>query len=257
MTLILISIGGIMISQQCVDLFLSYWTDEDQDANFLHPYLTESVWTYSPILTGKETPGQMYKVYFSLCIVFIAFNFAGFLLEVWGGLRAARSTFSQGVAGCLRRLLWWDTNPTGRVLNRFQTDQNVIDQTITRIIGVITGAVYYFIGRTVFLGMVNPIAIVVLFPTIAALEYYAARLYRPNLRELQRLVLVSKSPFYNTIVESLRGQLTVRALGAGLQIAILQHDCREFARATDRACVWCWSPNRHSTTRLSRVCAGN
>ena len=29
----------------------------------------------------------------------------------------------------------------------------VIDQTITRIIGVITGAVYYFIGRTVFLGM--------------------------------------------------------------------------------------------------------
>merc|ERR1719310_1672307 len=83
MTLILISIGGIMISQQCVDLFLAYWTDEDQDANFLHPYLTESVWTYSPILTGKETPGQMYKVYFSLCIVFIAFNFAGFLLEVW------------------------------------------------------------------------------------------------------------------------------------------------------------------------------
>jgi len=223
MTLILISIGGIMISQQCVDLFLAYWTDENQAENFLHPYLTESVWTYSPILSGKETPYQMYNVYFYLCVVFIAFNFSGFLLEVWGGLRAARSTFNHGLIGCLRRpLVWWDTNPTGRVLNRFQTDQNVIDQTITRIIGVITGAVYYFIGRTVFLGMVNPIAIVVLFPTIAALEYYAARLYRPNLRELQRLVLVSKSPFYNTIVESLRGQLTVRAFGAqGAQVQAL------------------------------------
>merc|ERR1719388_176583 len=215
MTLILISIGGIMISQQCVDLFLAYWTDENQAENFLHPYLTESVWTYSPILSGKETPYQMYNVYFYLCVVFIAFNFSGFLLEVWGGLRAARSTFNHGLIGCLRRpLVWWDTNPTGRVLNRFQTDQNVIDQTITRIIGVITGAVYYFIGRTVFLSIVNPIAIVVLFPTIAGLEYYGARLYRPNLRELQRLILVSKSPFYNTIVESLRGQLTVRAFGA-------------------------------------------
>merc|ERR1719440_964486 len=223
MTLILISIGGIMISQQCVDLFLSYWTDENQNANFMHPYLTESVWTYAPLLTGTETPRQMYSVYFALCVVFIAFNFAGFLIEVWGGLRAAGSTFTQGVTGCLRRpLLWWDTNPTGRVLNRLQTDQNVIDQTITRILGVITGAVYYFIGRTVFLGMVNPMAIVVLFPTIGALEYYAARLYRPNLRELQRLVLVSKSPFYNSIVETLRGRVTVRAFGAqGAQVQSL------------------------------------
>ena len=33
-----------------------------------------------------------FEVYFYLCVVFIAFNFSGFLLEVWGGLRAARST---------------------------------------------------------------------------------------------------------------------------------------------------------------------
>ena len=42
--------------------------------------------------------------------------------------------------------------------------------TITRIVGVITGALYYFVGRAFFLGVVNPISILVLIPTIAALE---------------------------------------------------------------------------------------
>lgn len=215
MTVILISIGGIMISQQICDLFLAYWTDEKPDKNFMHPWFTEPIGPLSPVISGPGENKTMFRIYLSICCVFIFFNFAGFLLEVWGGLRAARTTFASALHGCLRRpLLWWDTNPTGRVLNRFQGDQNVVDMTITRIVGVITGALYYFVGRAFFLGVVNPISILVLIPTIAALEYFAAKLFRANIRESQRMLLMAHSPYYNSIIEQLRGQVTVRAFGA-------------------------------------------
>lgn len=57
---------------------------------------------------------------------------------------------------------WWDSNPTGRVLNRFSADVEVMDKAVTNIFGIIIGAVLYFLGHTLVLTFASPMSIVLL-----------------------------------------------------------------------------------------------
>ena len=61
--------------------------------------------------------------------------------------------------GPARPFRWWDSNPTGRVLNRFSEDVNVMDLAVTNILGVIFGAVLFFIGSTIVLALANPLSL--------------------------------------------------------------------------------------------------
>ncbi|CAE8632698.1 unnamed protein product, partial [Polarella glacialis] len=105
---------------------------------------------------------------------------------------------------------WWDGNPTGRVLNRFSEDVETMDNAVTYIMGVIFGAVLYFVGHSVVLAVANPFSLALLPVATIGLEYYA-RYYRATIREVQRIWLTSMSTVYQDMVEAVVGQVTVRA----------------------------------------------
>merc|ERR1719498_1030988 len=139
-------------------------------------------------------------------------------MEIVGGIQAAGTLFQKALAGAFNHpFRWWDANPTGRVLNRFSEDVMVMDAAITNIMGVIFGAILYFVGHTVILAIANPISLLLLPFIAAALEYYA-RYYRATIREVHRIFRVQMGLLYQNMLEAIIGRITVRSFAREDQV---------------------------------------
>lgn len=199
------ALTGIMVFQSMCVLWVTYWVSEEREKTFMYR------WMLRLVSTPPEAPGQLLLVYACFVALFTFSNFAGHALEILGGVGASKQIFGESLTATMARpFRWWDTNPTGRILNRFSEDVEVMDNSVTNILGVIFGAVLFFIGHTLILALANPISLCLL-PFIAfGLEYYA-RYYRMTIREIQRHYLVSMSSVYQYMVEAIVGKVTVRA----------------------------------------------
>lgn len=206
------SLASIMIFQNLCTLWIAYWTSEDKQHTFMYPWL-KRVYDKPP-----EQPNQLWCIYAYFVIGFTVSNFAGHGVEIIGGIRAAHCIFIESLIGTLARPFgWWDANPTGRVLNRFSEDVEVMDLAVTNIIGVIFGAVLYFIGHSIVLAIANPVTLALL-PVCAYMMEIYARYYRTTIRELQRIYLVCMSAVYQDMVEAILGQVTIRAFATSRQV---------------------------------------
>eukprot|EP00929_Paragymnodinium_shiwhaense_P040611 TRINITY_DN21180_c0_g1_i1.p1 TRINITY_DN21180_c0_g1~~TRINITY_DN21180_c0_g1_i1.p1 ORF type:complete len:1503 (+),score=344.46 TRINITY_DN21180_c0_g1_i1:167-4675(+) len=205
LSILAIALSGIMIFQNLCSLLIVYWTSEHRQQTLIWR------WSLAFTETPPEQPNDILVVYACFVLGFTLSNFAGHYLEIIGGMSAARLIFFEAIGGTLPRpWRWWDANPTGRVLNRFSEDVQVMDEAITNIMGVIFGAVLYFVGHSFILALSNPISLALL-PFIAmGLEYYA-RFYRTTIREVQRHYLVCMGAVYQDMVEAIVGKVTVNA----------------------------------------------
>merc|ERR1719321_824812 len=108
---------GIMVFQELTTICISYWSAEVREQHFLHPYIMRM---YGNMPVDNKF---MLWTYAGLLATFALSTFSGHILEIIGGIRAARQLFNDALTGTLNRpFRWWDTNPTGRVLNRFSED---------------------------------------------------------------------------------------------------------------------------------------
>mmetsp|Transcript_109776 Transcript_109776/g.354170 ORF Transcript_109776/g.354170 Transcript_109776/m.354170 type:complete len:790 (+) Transcript_109776:306-2675(+) len=209
LTVMCASLASIMVFQNLCTLWIAYWTAEDKSTSFMHGWFHRL-----STATQDPSPHEMLVIYACFVAGFTASNFLGHALEILGGMRAARTLFSEALLGTLTRpFRWWDSNPTGRVLNRFSEDVDVMDKAVTNIIGVMFGALLYFVGHSLVLAVANPVTLG-LMPLVAlGMEFYA-RYYRSTIRELQRVYLVSVSSVYQDMVEAICGKMTIRAFAS-------------------------------------------
>ncbi|GAC94098.1 multidrug resistance-associated ABC transporter [Pseudozyma hubeiensis SY62] len=144
----------------------------------------------------------------SICICI-----APFILWTWLVISSARKFHDNMFDAVLRSpLQWFETTPTGRLLNLFSRDVNVIDEVLPRVIHGLIRTMTVVLGVLCVVGYSVPpflIAIVPLaFAYRAVLRYYLA-----TSRELKRLDSVSKTPVFTWFQESLGGLSSIRAFG--------------------------------------------
>lgn len=138
---------------------------------------------------------------------------APFVLYTWLSISSAKR-FHDGMFRSIlfAPLQWFETIPTGRLLNLFSRDVNVIDETLPRVLHSFIRTMIIVIGVLVVISVSVPpflLAVVPLwFIYRAILRYYLA-----TSRELKRLDAVSKSPIFTWFQESLGGLSTIRAFG--------------------------------------------
>jgi ABC-type multidrug transport system fused ATPase/permease subunit len=203
---------GIMVFQNFCNLWITYWTAEDKTDSFVY----QSLMTVG--VTPPESSTAILWIFGCLVLCFTICNFGGHSMEIIGGITAAQKLFAQAVEGAFGRpFRWWDANPTGRVLNRFSEDVDIMDRAITNVMGVIFGAVLYFFGHTVILAISNA-SCLLLLPFIAAgLEYYA-KFYRMTIREVFRIYRVRMGLLYQHMLEAINGRVTVRSFARENQV---------------------------------------
>ncbi|CAF1406154.1 unnamed protein product [Adineta ricciae] len=108
-------------------------------------------------------------------------------------------------------LRFFESNPSGRILNRISKDQQVIDELLPMTLFDAVQCLLMTIGSLVIIGIVNPWVLLILVPLLPAFWWFR-RFYLQSSRQIKRLESITRSPVYALFSSSLNGGLpTIRA----------------------------------------------
>ncbi|XP_072760188.1 multidrug resistance-associated protein 1 isoform X7 [Anoplolepis gracilipes] len=132
---------------------------------------------------------------------------------VFGCLQSSKLLHSELLFSIMRSPLgFFDTTPSGRILNRFGKDIDIIDNILPPVLRAWLFCLAAVVATLVVISYSTPIFILVIVP-IGAIYYFIQRFYVASSRQLKRLESVSRSPIYSHFSESVTGAQIIRAYG--------------------------------------------
>ncbi|VVA93078.1 unnamed protein product [Arabis nemorensis] len=172
-----------------------------------------SIWTDRS--TSKSySPGFYVVVYALLGFGQVAVTFTNSFWLITSSLHAAKRLHDATLNSILRApMLFFHTNPTGRVINRFSRDIGDIDRTVANLINMFMNQLWQLLSTFALIGTVSTISLWAIMPLL--ILFYAVYLYYQNTsREVRRLDSVTRSPIYAQFGEALNGLSSIRAYKA-------------------------------------------
>ncbi|XP_015779863.1 PREDICTED: multidrug resistance-associated protein 4-like [Acropora digitifera] len=107
------------------------------------------------------------------------------------------------------QLSFFDTNPAGRILNRFSRDVASMDEQLPQKFILCIQDILFVILAVLIPAISNPWLFLVFFPTVVAF-LLLGRYYLKTSRELKRLESICRSPVYSHFTETMAGLETIR-----------------------------------------------
>ncbi|KAG2375146.1 hypothetical protein C9374_010150 [Naegleria lovaniensis] len=150
-------------------------------------------------------------IYVALGVAAACLTFVQELTFGLSGLKAAKKMHDTS----LERVLdaptsFFDTNPSGRIINRFSKDIESVDTSIMGSLKSFMSGVFSSVSSLVLISSVSYWFILAMIP-ILFLYYKIQNYYRNTSRELKRLDAISRSPIFSHFNETLAGISTIRA----------------------------------------------
>mmetsp|Transcript_20847 Transcript_20847/g.62201 ORF Transcript_20847/g.62201 Transcript_20847/m.62201 type:complete len:930 (-) Transcript_20847:24-2813(-) len=151
------------------------------------------------------------SLYLVWTAVFVAQTALAILCQNTGALRASRKIHKDLAWSVLRNpTAWFDASPVGRVQNRFATDIQAVDRSVSMTT--------MFLIRSIVAPLVSLFAIgrevpwlLPCFVPVLLIAFGVARNYLLLARDLKRIDSTTKSPLYALFNESLNGLSVLRA----------------------------------------------
>ena len=181
------------VQQILVNWWLSRWSVASEDPNNSRSVLYY-LWIYFALGLGA-------------CALILLYQ----LVSAFSGLRAAARIHARMFIALLGApLSFFDTTPSGRLLNLFTADIKAIDETL---ITQLSGSLSLIFMMLAVIGTVVSVVPVVIVPLIPLFWFYGwvQWIYRNTARELKRFDSATQSPVFNHYAESLNGLSTIRA----------------------------------------------
>ncbi|XP_042311068.1 ATP-binding cassette sub-family C member 3 isoform X6 [Sceloporus undulatus] len=171
-----------------------------------------SDWTNEPVINGtQQNVHRRVGVYAALGLLQGLLVLISSFTLAMGGIRAARTLHAGLLANKLHTpQSFYDTTPTGRIINRFSKDIYVIDEVIPPTILMFLGTFFTSLSTMIVIMASTPLFAVVIIP-LAILYFFAQRFYVATSRQLKRLESVSRSPIYSHFSETVTGSSVIRA----------------------------------------------
>ncbi|KAI8850822.1 P-loop containing nucleoside triphosphate hydrolase protein [Chytridium lagenaria] len=136
------------------------------------------------------------------------------LLVTYTGLRGSRVLHQRALTRVVYApMSFFDTNPMGRIVNRFSRDVAEIDRWLALVIRGCLNLWSAVFCNLILIGYIVPVVFAVVVPTIP-IYFYIQKFYRNASRELKRLEAIGRSPLFSQFSETLMGLSTVRAFGS-------------------------------------------
>ncbi|XP_057569930.1 ATP-binding cassette sub-family C member 3 isoform X1 [Hippopotamus amphibius kiboko] len=173
-----------------------------------------SAWTDEAVVNGQQNnTSQRLGVYAALGILQGLLVMLSAITMAVGGVQAARLLHQALLHNKMRSpQSFFDTTPSGRILNRFSKDIYVIDEVLASTILMLLNAFFNSISTLVVIVASTPLFAVVIVP-LAVLYFFVQRFYVATSRQLKRLESVSRSPIYSHFSETVTGSSVIRAYG--------------------------------------------
>ncbi|XP_042765225.1 ATP-binding cassette sub-family C member 2 [Panthera leo] len=218
------------------NLWLSAWTNDSK--------------TYNGTNYPASQRDLRIGVYGALGLVQGVFVLLGNLCSARASTHASNILHKQLLTNILRApMSFFDTTPTGRIVNRFAGDISMVDDTlplslrswILCFLGIISTLVMICIATPIFITIIIPLGIIYTFVQM---------LYVATSRQLKRLDSVTRSPIYSHFSETVSGLSVIRAFEH--QQRFLKHN--EVGIDTNQKCVFSWIvSNRWLAVRLELI----
>ena len=128
-------------------------------------------------------------------------------------LRCAERLHDKMVVAILQApVLFFDSNPAGRILNRFSNDIGCVDELLPKtFLGAVEMLLLMF--TAVFIPIATNVWLLFAVVPLTGLVVYISKYYLKTSRELKRLESICRSPVFAHISETLIGLDTIRTRG--------------------------------------------
>ncbi|RKO92589.1 P-loop containing nucleoside triphosphate hydrolase protein [Blyttiomyces helicus] len=181
-----------VVAVELAQFWISWWTSEQFDES-LNWYL---------------------GIYIGLTIFSAAFLLLYTWIVIKCTMRIAVGMHRSALEGILRApMSFFDSQPIGRILNRFSADIGFIDEDLWGTTWTFSGTIMEVIGQMIAISIIS-VYMIALFVPLAVIYYFVLNFYRASNRELKRLSSTARSPLYAHISESLSGVPSIRAYSA-------------------------------------------
>ncbi|CAG5018010.1 unnamed protein product [Parnassius apollo] len=172
--------------------------------------------TIQNITAGQEPLEHSYYIYIwaSAILGCILLTTKRSLLFLWICMRSSiklhNVMFSNILAATMR---FFDTNPSGRILNRFSKDMGIVDEILPRMFLESMQVVMVMLGILVMVAIVNPYMLLTT-AVCGVFMYLWTVIYLGSAQAMKRVEGVSRSPVFSHVSASMAGLTTVRASNA-------------------------------------------
>ncbi|GAA6009491.1 hypothetical protein JCM10207_003801 [Rhodosporidiobolus poonsookiae] len=158
-------------------------------------------------------PDFWLKAYCLLAVANLTLITSRVAFWLWRGLAASKKIYSDLITNILgARIRFFDSTPTGRILNRLSKDMETIDQDLASTSMYVTLEIFMVIGIIGSISTALP-AFLPAAVVITAIYAFLGKVYLGASRELKRFESVTKSPIFSLFGEALQGVSTIRAYG--------------------------------------------
>ncbi|CAF4658113.1 unnamed protein product [Rotaria sp. Silwood1] len=224
---VVFSVFLMQASRNVFDWWLSYWTSHQLSVinmtnitgrtsfKFLNPSVV-TILDARPIFGfATQSADQDFKSFFTIYVGLAIANSFFTLIRAftfaYGGIEAARKLHKSLLNSLLQcSISFFDTTPSGRILNRFSSDTWSVDDSLPFIMNVLLANIFSLLGTLVLCCYGLPKFLIVLVP-LAIFYYFIQNYYRWTSREIKRISSVALSPVYAHFGETISGLSTIRA----------------------------------------------
>uniref|UniRef100_A0ACD5UVY2 Uncharacterized protein n=1 Tax=Avena sativa TaxID=4498 RepID=A0ACD5UVY2_AVESA len=172
-----------------------------------------SIWTEQGPLK-IHGPGYYNLIYGILSFGQVIITLTNSYWLIMSSLRAAKRLHDSMLRSILRApMVFFHTNPLGRIINRFSKDLGDIDRNLAVFVNMFMAQISQLLSTFVLIGVVSTMSLWAIMPLL--ILFYAAYLYyQATSREVKRMDSITRSPVYAQFSEALNGLSTIRAYKA-------------------------------------------
>ena len=190
-----------------------FWSSEQAVRILTNWYLSQ--WTNAEMTaaaTGEDFDRYSYVGgYLGFAFGFVVLTSTRSFLNLMSALFASKVIHFKTLTSLVRApVLFFDTTPVGRILNRFSKDTDEVDFLLSMSMTEFGNCIMQLLSTLIFLAVIQPILLAGIVP-LMGVYYILQKYYRKSYIEMQRLDSVSRSPIYAHFSESLAGVETIRA----------------------------------------------
>ncbi|XP_019893676.2 probable multidrug resistance-associated protein lethal(2)03659 [Musca domestica] len=201
------------------DYFLSYWVNKNGQAQST---VTDYYRRPERRLDTNSDPVDLY-IFTGINVSVIVFALMRSLLFFTLAKRSSTNLHNTMFNGVTRASMYFfNTNPAGRILNRFAKDLGQVDEVLPGVMMDVIQIFLAILGIVVVLCIVNPWYLLAT-ALLGIVFYFMRSFYLNTSRDVKRLEAITRSPIYSHMGASLNGLSTIRAFGAQ-QILIEEFD---------------------------------
>ncbi|KAL7752385.1 hypothetical protein RI367_001919 [Sorochytrium milnesiophthora] len=185
---------GTIISNQLWLVHISHDTDPA-----LHPQPPHSMYYYLAVyasIAGIQLVVSVSSIYWAF---------------VQSAIRASRTLHRRLLERVLRApSSWFDTTPIGRIINRFSTDIDALDEQLPMMGLNVLFLLQMFLSSSILILCVTPWMVLVMAVAYGVL-FFVQRYFLASSREIKRLESGAKAPIFQLFGETVSGITTIRA----------------------------------------------